>query len=279
MRRLEGDIFPTLGQRPINAITAPELLEAIRSIEKRGAIDIAHRATQTCGQIFRYGIAIGRAERNPAADLKGALKTRTKRNYSHLKASELPEFLSKLEAYEGFIETKLALRLLLLTFVRTTELRAAEWAEINFEKAEWRIPAERMKMREQHIVPLSRQAIAILRELHKYTGNTQYLFPGQNNPNKFMSENTMLGALYRMGYHSRATGHGFRSTASTVLNEQGFRPDVIERQLAHAERNKVRASYNHAQYLPERREMMQWWADYLDEAAGMGQVIKVNFRR
>ena len=162
---------------------------------------------------------------------------------------------------------KLALRFLLLTFVRTTELRAAEWTEIDFDKAEWRIPAERMKMKEVHIVPLSGQTVAILRELQKHTGNRQYLFPNQHNPISFLSENTMLYALYRMGYHSRTTGHGFRSTASTILNENGFTPDVIERQLAHCERNKVRAAYNHAQYLPERRKMMQWWANYLEGAA------------
>ena len=165
------------------------------------------------------------------------------------------------------MQTKLALRFLLLTFVRTKELRGAQWTEIDWDKAEWRIPAERMKMKELHIVPLSRQAIDVLRQLQKRTGDRQYVFPNQHKPATFMSENTMLYALYRMGYHSRTTGHGFRSTASTILNEHGFRPDVIERQLAHGERNKVRAAYNHAQYLPERREMMQWWADYLDEVA------------
>ncbi len=157
--------------------------------------------------------------------------------------------------------------MLLLSFVRTNELRGAEWTEINWEKCEWRIPAERMKMKELHIVPLSRQAVGVLRELQQLTGGRRYLFPNGHNPATFMSENTMLYALYRMGYHSRATGHGFRSTASTILNEHGFRPDVIERQLAHSERNRVRAAYNHAQYLPERREMMQWWGDYLDEVA------------
>ena len=178
-----------------------------------------------------------------------------------------PHILKKLEAYDGSLQTKLALRFLLLTFVRTNELRGAQWTEIDWDKAEWRIPAERMKMKELHIVPLSRQAIAVLRELEKLSGNRQYVFPNQHNPATFMSENTMLYALYRMGYHSRTTGHGFRSTASTILNEHGFRADVIERQLAHSERNTVRAAYNHAQYLPERRKMMQWWADYLDKVA------------
>jgi integrase len=265
LRRLEADIFPAIGSRPINEITPPELLTAIREIEKRGAIDIAHRALQTCGQIFRYAIATGRAERDIAADLRGALKTRKKENYSRLEARELPEFLAKLEEYDGEDLTKLGLKLLLLTFVRSGELRGARWEEVDFDRAEWRIPAERMKMRDPHIVPLSNQALTVFKHLERYRlPGREYIFPNRNNPSTFMSENTLLYALYRMGYHSRTTAHGFRGLASTVLNEHGFRPDAIERQLAHAERNKVRASYNHAQYLPERREMMQWWADYLE---------------
>ena len=183
---------------------------------------------------------------------------------AYLKENELPEYLGKLNSYDGNLQTKLALKFLLLTFVRTTELRGATWKELDFDKAEWRIPAERMKMREQHIVPLSKQAVAVLRELHLLTGQWNYVFANQHKPTGSMSENTMLYALYRMGYHSKATGHGFRATASTILNEHSFTPDLIERQLAHVERNKVRAAYNHAQYLPERRKMMQWWADYLD---------------
>lgn len=279
MRRLEMDVFPVLGERPINEITAPEMLAMLKKIEGRGALDITHRAMQTCGQIFRYAIVTGRASNNPTSDLKGALKTPSKNNYAHLEASELPEFLSKLAIYDGSIQTCLAMRMLLLTFVRTGELRGAQWDEINFEKAEWRIPAERMKMREQHIVSLSRQALKILEELKPLSGHSIYVFPSQNNPHKFMSENTMLYALYRLGYHSRATIHGFRATASTVLNEHGFRADVIERQLAHGERNKVRAAYNHAQHLPERKEMMQWWADHLDSLSGNGKVVKVEFGR
>jgi integrase len=264
IKRLERHVFPKLGFRPITSITAPEILSTLRVIEKNDALDLARRMMQTCGQIFMYAIATGRAERNPVPDLRGALKTPVYNHHAYLKADELPEYLRKLEAYDGALQTKLALRFLLLTFVRTTELRAAEWTEIDFDKAEWRIPAARMKMKELHIVPLSRQAVAVLRELQNHTGNRQYLFPNQHKPANFMSENTMLYALYRMGYHSRTTGHGFRSTASTILNENGFPPDVVERQLAHAERNKVRAAYNHAQHLPKRRKMMQWWADYLD---------------
>lgn len=246
-------------------INAPEILTMLRVVERSGALDTAHRVMQTCGQIFMYAIATGRAQRNPVPDLRGALKAPVKAHYSHLKAAELPEFLDKLATYDGAMQTKLALRLLMLTFVRTGELRSAGWKEMDLDHAEWRIPAERMKMRDPHIVPLSCQAVEVLRELQERTGNRQFLFPNHHKPAAFMSENTILFALYRMGYHSRMTGHGFRSTASTILNENGFPPDVIERQLAHTERNKVRAAYNHAQYLPERRKMMQWWADYLDE--------------
>jgi integrase len=262
---LENHLLPRLGPRPIAAITAPEVLELLRVIEERGTLDTARRVMQMCGQIFMYAIAIGRAERNPVPDLRGALKTPIVKHHSFLKANELPDFLRGLQSYDGSVQTRLALRLLLLTFVRTNELRGAEWTEFDWEASAWRIPAERMKIKEPHIVPLSRQAIGVLRELEKLTGNRRYAFPNQHKPEAFMSENTMLYALYRMGYHSRATGHGFRSTASTILNEHDFRADVIERQLAHNERNSVRAAYNHAQYLPERRKMMQWWADYLDE--------------
>jgi integrase len=267
LTRLENHVFPKLGARPIADITAPELLAVLRIVEDSGALDLAQRLLQASGQIFRYAIATGRAERNPAADLRGALKPPVRKHQAHLKADELPEYLRKLEAYDGSLQTKLALKFLLLTFVRTGELRAAEWKEVNLEDAVWRIPAERMKMRDPHIVPLSRQAVAVLRELQPITGQWRFVFPNQHKPTGCMSENTMLYGLYRMGYHSKATGHGFRSTASTILNEHGFAPDVIERQLAHAERNQVRAAYNHAQYLPERRKMMQWWADYLDQVA------------
>jgi len=264
LKRLEGDIFPKLGNRAIAEISAPDLLSTLRIIEKRGALDLTQTIAQYCGRVFSYAIATGRCDRNPSPDLRGALKTPVRKHHAHLKSDELPEYLQKLEPYDGEPQTRMALKMLLLTFVRTTELRGAEWAEIDFDKAEWRIPAARMKMKDPHIVPLCTQAIAILRELQKHTSNRQHIFPNHHKPSAFMSENTMLYALYRMGYHSRTTGHGFRATASTILNEQGYPPDVIERQLAHCERNKVRAAYNHAQYLPERRKMMQWWGDYID---------------
>ena len=263
--RLEKDIFPKLGTRPIKDISPPELLSVVRMIEARGASELAHRVLNCCGQIFMFGIATGRAERNPANDLQAALKTHVKKNYAHLKAVELPEFLSRLSSYSGHPQTRLAVTLLMMTFVRTTELRGATWEEIDFDKCEWRIPAERMKMRRDHIVPLSRQAMIAFKELKRLNGQWKYVFPNPQKPIKHMSENAVLYALYRMGYHNRTTGHGFRHTASTILNESGlFSSDAIERQLAHVQGNKVRAAYNHAQYLPERRQMMQWWADYLD---------------
>jgi integrase len=266
MTRMEANLFPKLGNRPITQITAADLLDVARIIEARGAHDIAHRAVQTAGQVFTYGIVIGKAERNPAADLRGALKPLVKKHHAHLSAKELPDFLKSVESYDGTLQTKLAIQFLLLTFVRTSELRCAEWKEIDFDKAEWRIPAERMKMRDPHIVPLSKQAVKVLRQLQELNGHWPRVFPSQHKPAGFMSQNTIIFAIYRMGYHSRLTGHGIRGTASTILNENGFAPDVIERQLAHAERNGVRAAYNHAQYLPERRKMMQWWADYIDGA-------------
>jgi integrase len=269
LKRLEANIFSKVGHRPIAEISSLEFLTVLRGIESRGANELAHRLLQICGQVFIYALVTQRLERNPAADLRGALKPVVKNNHAYLKANELPEFMAKLEAYDGSLQTKLALQFLMLTFVRTGELRGAEWSEINFDKSEWRIPAERMKMKDPHIVPLTEQALTVLKEVKLLTGQWRYVFPNQHKPSGCMSENTILFALYRMGYHSRATGHGFRATASTILNEHGFPPDVIERQLAHCERNAVRAAYNHAQYLPERKKMMQWWADYLDGVANV----------
>lgn len=265
--QMETYVLPRIGHRPIIEIKALEVLEMLRELETKGILDTTRKMKQITGRVFMYAVATGRAERNPVPDLQGALKTPVVKHRSYLTETELPEYLRKLEAYDGSVQTKLALQLLLLTFVRTTELRAARWEEIDWDKAEWRIPADRMKMREAHIVPLAKQAIIALRKQQELPGNREHVFPNEHNPSKFMSENTMLYALYRMGYHSRATGHGFRSTASTILNENGFHADVIERQLAHGERNKVRAAYNHAQYLPERRKMMQWWADFIDQMA------------
>jgi integrase len=272
LARLEADIFPCLGSRPITEIDAPELLEAIRRIEKRGAIETARRLRQTCGQVFRYAIATGRANADPSMALKGAIGSPGRpRGHKAMRISELPNFLGALAAYDGDRRTRLALRLAVLTFARTTELRAARWSEfdLDHEEAWWRIPAERMKMKLDHLVPLAPQAVGVLRDLRSLPGSeaSPFLFPSRSREG-FMSNNTMLYALYRMGYHGRATVHGFRAMASTKLNEMGFRSDVIERQLAHQERNAVRAAYNRAEYLTERRVMMNHWADQLDALFG-----------
>ncbi len=266
IRRLERDIFPWVGSRPIDKVTAPILLVCLRRIEGRGAIETAHRALQNCGQVFRYAIATGRAERDPAADLRGALSPVVESHHASITDPKaIGALLRSIEGYEGSLVTKCALRLAALVFVRPGELRKAEWAELDLDKAEWRIPAARMKMREVHIVPLATQAVTTLRELHALTGHGRYVFPGARTNGRPMSENTVNAALRRLGYaKDEMTGHGFRSMASTILNEQGWSRDAIERQLAHGERNNVRAAYNFAEYLPERRRMMQAWADYLD---------------
>lgn len=285
MRRLEADIFPHIGARPIKSITPAELLVSIRKVEARGTNDLAHRLMQTCSQIFRYAVVTGRAERDPTESMRGALQPAKSKTLAHLKEKELPAFLHKLERYDtdynGNVLTKLAFKLLILTFVRSSEIRGAKWDEIDFEKAQWRIPAERMKMKELHIVPLATQALSVLREIQKITAHnySNYILPSQSNPRGIMSENTFLRVIQVLGYKSKTTGHGFRSTASTILNENGFRSDVIERQLAHCERNQIRAAYNHAEYLSERAEMMQWWGDYVEELVTQQQsqtVVKIH---
>lgn len=276
IRRLEADVFPVIGRKPVSEVTAPQLLAMAKRIESRGAIDIAKRALQTCGQILRYAVAHGLLERNPAADVKpsDALKPRKKENYPRLDAKEVPQLLRKIDAYQGTYITRLAMMLMALTFVRTGELIGARWREFDLQAAEWRIPAERMKMRTPHIVPLSRQAIEVLATLNeKRHGVTDLLFPGERDHEKPMSNNTILKALERMGYKGRMTGHGFRGIASTLLHELGYRHDVIELQLAHQERNAVSAAYNHATYLKERRVLMQAWADHLDELRRGAKVI------
>lgn len=266
LRRLEADVFPEIGKRPIANLTAPILLAVAKKIEMRGAVDIAKRAWQTCGQIFRYAVANGLLERNPATDVKpsDALKPRIKTHYARLEAKEMPELLRKIEAYQGTPATRLSMKLMALTFVRTGELIAAHWDEFDLEAAEWRIPKERMKMKTPHVVPLSTQAVEVLAAIHELRGLSGLLFPGERDHDKPMSNNTILGALKRMGYAGRMTGHGFRGVASTILHELGHRHDLIELQLAHQERNEVSAAYNFATYLPQRREMMQAWADHLD---------------
>lgn len=273
IKALEKDAFPRIGKRPIAEITAADLLEVIRAVEKRDALDVASRLLQRCSSVFRYAIQTDRAESNPANDLQGALKTRKVTHRRALSRAELPEFLERLEAYEGQTLTRLALRLIVLTFVRSRELRGARWEEFDLNEGMWRIPAERMKMKRDHLVPLSKQAVATLKEVQALTGSYELAFPNQADLKKTMSENTLIYALYRMGYHKRATVHGFRATASTILNESGFNHDAIERQLAHAERNKVRAAYHRSEYLEDRKLMMQWWADFLDGLATSSNVV------
>lgn len=260
---LVNDVFPGIGSKPITQIKPMTLLAFLHKIENRGATVLSHRALQICGEIFRYAIASGKAVSNPTSDLKGALKTTPVTHYKHLSEHELPEFIQRLNEFDGSEHVKLAIKFLMLTFVRTGELRGALWEEVNFDQAEWRIPAERMKNNRFHIVHLTEESLEILNQMKDITGKSKYIFPQVNNFLKPMSENTMLYTFYRMGYHSKMTGHGFRATASTILNENGFKPDVIEKQLSHCDRNKVRASYNHAQYLNERKEMMIWWGQYL----------------
>jgi integrase len=262
--RLERDIFPWIGSRPIAELTAPEVLSALRRIEARGAVETAHRAHQNCGQIFRYAIATGRAERDVCADLRGALPPTSQKHHASItEPRAVGELLRTLRGYQGSFVTACALKLAPLVFLRPGELRHAEWSEINLDSAEWRISAAKMKMRSPHIVPLSRQAMEVLQEIQPLTGHRKYVFPSVRTSDRPMSENTVLGALRRLGYEKEEmTGHGFRSMASTLLNENGWNPDAIERQLAHSERNSIRAAYNYAEFLPERRKMMQWWADY-----------------
>jgi len=266
IRRFEMYVFPWIGAMPVHEIKAPDLLGCLRRVEAKGAVETAHRALQTCGQVFRYAIATGRADRDPSADIRGAL---TPAKEEHRAAILDPVgaggLMRAIDSYTGHVVTRCALKLAAMTFVRPGELRHAEWAEIDFDNAEWRIPGPKMKMKEQHVVPLSRQAIAILRELLPLTGAGRYVFPSMRTSTRPMSEVTILAALRRLDYaKDEMTGHGFRVMASTLLNEAGWPPDVIERQLAHAERNKVRAAYNRASLLPERRKLMQAWADYLD---------------
>ena len=265
MKRLEADILPHIGNMSIADISAPILLDVLRKIEKRGALDIAKRMKQTTGQILRYGVAVGKAERDITHDLRDAMQASpAKQSHNYLVESDLPELCNRLNAYHGDKLTRLAMLFTIHTFTRTGEVIGAEWHEIDFAKKQWRIPASRMKMRTEHIVPLSEQVIALLNQIKQISHNSQYLFPSKTSAHKPISNNTMLYALYRIGYHDRATMHGFRSTASTILNENNYRSDVIEKQLSHGERNNVRAAYNHAEYLPERIAMMQWYSDYID---------------
>jgi integrase len=270
------DLFPWLGARPIKELKAPELLATLRRIESRGTLETAHRMRGLLGQIFRYAVATGRAERDPAADLRGALP---QPNEKHLAAiidpKEVAPLLRVLDGYQGHFVVKCALRLAPLLFVRPGELRHAEWAEIDLDEAAWNIPASKMKMKEALLVPLSVQAVEILRELQSLTGASRYVFPSGRSFTRPMSNNAILAALRRMGYDKDTmTGHGFRAMARTILDEVlHIRPDYIEHQLAHAVRDPNGRAYNRTAHLNERREMMQTWADYLDGIKAGATVI------
>lgn len=267
-RRLEANTLPLLGARPVDAIQAPEIVRMVKAIQARGVTDLAKRSLETVGQIFRYAVAHGHATRNPAADIKPAdvLRPTRKANYARVDARELPALLRAIEVYRGHVVTRLAMKLMVLCFPRTGELIGARWSEINFAAGRWDIPAARMKARRPHLIPLSTQALEVLTLLKSVTGSGDLLFPGERDPSKPMSNNTILFALRRMGYGGRMTGHGFRGLASTLLHEQGFPHEHIELQLAHTRRDAVSAAYNHALYLSGRSKMLQAWADYLERS-------------
>lgn len=273
---MDNDVFPWIGGRPVAELAAPDFLRVARRIEERGAIESAHRIMQNCGQVMRYAVATGRTDRNPVADLRGALAPPMERHHAAITdPRELGGLLRAIDGYAGDASTRAALRLAPLVFVRPGELRHAEWSEIDFDAGEWNIPAHKMKMREPHLVPLSSQAV-ILRDLQPLTGHRQYVFPGGRSPKRPLSDNALTAALRRMGFDKETmTAHGFRATARTLLDEVlGWRPDLIEHQLAHAVRDPNGRAYNRTSHLPERRKMMQAWADYLDALrADTGNVI------
>ena len=276
MRRLELNVFPLIGSRPIKDIKAPELLAVLRRVESRDALELAHRIRNICGQIFRYAVATGRTDRNPAEDLKGALSpVKTTHRAAIIEPKEVSNLLRAIDNYQGTFVVQCALKFAPLVFVRPGELRHAEWSEINFEAAEWNIPASKMKMKEAHLVPLSRQAIEILRKLHTLTGSGRYVFPSERSSQRPMSENAILVALRIMGYpKEEMSGHGFRAMARTILDEVlQVRPDFIEHQLAHAVRDPNGRAYNRTAHLNERRKMMQKWADYLDDIKQGAKVL------
>lgn len=287
LRRLETNAFRDLGHLSIDEITPQRIIATIRKIEARGALDMATRVNQAIRAICRFAIQQGIATSNPASDLDGIVRQRKVRHWASLPREELPEFLRALDTYSdrGRKLTQRAIKLLVLTFVRSGELRGAKWEEFDLEDKVWRISADRMKMRNEHLVPLSRQALEVLELLQGMTGKYELVFPSERDRSREMSDNTMRRAIFKLGYDgtqegkSKAVPHGFRATASSILNESGFNPDAIERQLAHKERNSVRAAYTyHARYLDERRTMMQWWANYLDEMRASGKVIPIFSR-
>ncbi len=284
LKRLEDNAFKDLGHLTIDEITPQQVIAVIRKIEARDALDVANRVKQSINSTCRFAVQRGLATTNPAGDLDGIVRQRKVQHRASLPREELPQFLRDLDTYSerGRFLTQQAIKLLLLTFVRSGELRGARWDEFDFLDQVWRVSPERMKMKNEHLVPLSRQTVEVLKLLKPITGSYDLVFPSERQRSKEMSDNTMRKAIFTMGYDgtqegkSKAVPHGFRATASSILNETGFNPDAIERQLAHKERNSVRAAYtHHARYLDERRKMMQWWADYLDEMKVSGKVVPI----
>ncbi len=274
LHRMQVNSFPLLDSKSIANIEPPDVLQVVRQIEARGSLDVAKRVLQCITAVFRYGVQTGRLKYNPAFDMAGVIKSHKPKHRDSLPNKQLGSFLAELDDYhkQGRLLTQLGLQLLILTFVRSGELRSAEWSDFEIENAQWRIPPKKMKMETEHLLPLSRQSLKILEQLRPITGHQKLLFPCETNPQKLMSDNTMRRAMFRLGYDgntegkAKATPHGFRANASSILNEQGFNPDAIERQLSHLERNKVRGAYSHhAHYMDDRGVMMQWWADHLDK--------------
>lgn len=275
LSRFDREVFPLIGALPVNSITPTMILNVVRKVEARAAFDVARRINQTCGQIFRYGVASGRAERDPTRDILGAMRPYKLEHFASLNIRDLPDFLEALDTNEMrlFKQTQLAMRLLMLTFVRTSELINATWDEFDLDEKTWIIPASRMKMRRDHVVPLSKQVLAMLEELKEMNGHRKWVFPNSARPLKPMSNATIIRAIMRMGYKDRMTGHGFRALAMTTIKEKlGYRHEVIDRQLAHAQRNKVVAAYDRAEFLSDRRKMMQEYADYIESVCNKSRI-------
>lgn len=262
--QIERDLLPALKDQPIDKITPTDLLEVLKKVESRGALDVASRLRQRCEGIFKLAILTERAKTNPATQLVGVLKTKKVKHLIALDHKELPKFFADLEAFDSHPVVKLAVKVIVHTFIRSRELRFTTWGEIDFDKREWLIPGERMKMGVDHFVPLTPQVIELFRELQQYNGDKEYVFASPSRPRQPLSENAMIQLIYRMGYKNKTTIHGFRTTASTFLNESGYNPDAIERQLSHADRNQVRAAYNRSEYLAERRRLLNDWSNHLD---------------
>jgi integrase len=275
----EKDIFPYIGKRPIADLKPMELLEALRKMEKRGALEKMRKVRQRCGEVFRFAIITGRANYNPAPDLASALATPKKEHFPFLTAQELPYFLKDLSGYTGSVITKTATKIIMLTGVRTQELRFARWQDIDFDKGLWNIPVEVMKMKRPHVVPLSTQVIELFSSLKPMTGGYPLVFIGRNDQRKPISKESINQVIELLGYKGRLTGHGFRHTMSTILHEQGYNSAWIETQLAHVDKNSIRGTYNHAKYLDGRREMLQWYADYMDNLERDENVVHGEFGR